>query len=291
MSLQHFPATASIEEIVRCLREHGHVILDELVSTDLMDRAEAELAPYLDAASLGPHAGLGLLTKRTGGLIARSAAVRDLVMNETVVDAARQFLSAASAIHVSLTETIFLSPGSPAQVLHQDDLTYDAFDFGDYDVQLSTLWAMSDYTEAMGATRVVPASHNVGRSREFAHEDTIPAEMKRGSVMLYSAKIYHGSGENRSNEVRKAVNINYAVGWLRQEENQYLSCPPEIARTLPEALLRLMGYQCTAAAGYVVDREEPLGVVLEKFRGAKAKHPPVPGGSPLDNMSDIEDDS
>lgn len=286
MTLQHLPASSSVEDIVACLREHGHVIIDELVSPSVMEQAEAELLPYLDAAEFGPHVGLGLLTKRTGGLIGRSPAVRQLVMNDKVLGAAKAFLSHASAVHVSLTETIFLSPGSPAQVIHQDELTYDGFDFKDYDVQMSTLWAMSDYTAEMGATLVVPESHKLGRGKDFKPADAESAEMKRGSVILYSGKIYHGSGENKSDRVRKAVNINYAVAWLRQEENQYLSCPPEVARTLPEELLRLMGYSCTAAAGYVIDRKEPLSILLPEFVGAPAIHPMVPGGSALDIMAD-----
>ena len=89
----------------------------------------------------------------------------------------------------------------------------------------------------MGATRLIPGSHMLGEGRQFEQSDTVPAEMKRGSVLLYSAKIYHGSGVNRSDKVRKALNVNYNAAWLRQEENQYLSCPPEIARTLPQPLL------------------------------------------------------
>lgn len=285
MPLSHLPASASIDEIADCLRENGHVIIDELAPVSLMEEAESELSPYLEAAHFGPNAGLGLLTKRTGGLIGRSPSARDLVMNEKVLGAAKRFLAHASAIHVSLTETISLSPGSPAQVLHQDELTYDGFDFGGYDVQLSTLWAMSDYTAEMGATLVVPGSHLAGRGRDFKPEDAESAEMKRGSVMLYSGKIYHGSGENKSSRIRKAININYAVAWLRQEENQYLSCPPDIARTLPEDLLRLMGYACTAAAGYVIDRKEPLSVLLPEYRDVLADHPMVPGGSVLDIMA------
>ncbi len=36
--------------------------------------------------------------------------------------------------------------------------------------------------------------------------------------------------------------MSYAVGWLRQAENQYLGVPPEVARSLPEQLQRLVGY-------------------------------------------------
>lgn len=38
------------------------------------------------------------------------------------------------------------------------------------------------------------------------------------------------------------MSITYLLAWLRQEENQYLSCPPEIARELEPALQELLGY-------------------------------------------------
>ena len=38
------------------------------------------------------------------------------------------------------------------------------------------------------------------------------------------------------------INITYALGWLRQEENQYLTCPPEHAKDLSPSLQELAGY-------------------------------------------------
>ena len=132
----------------------------------------------------------------------------------------------------------------------------------DYHVQCNTLWAMTDYSEKMGATRIVPGSHRAGRSVEFDIAASFPAEMEKGSVLVYDGKVYHGGGANRSDRVRSAINLTYALGWLRQEENQFLSCPLEIARTLPDELLRLMGYQCGAfALGYVHGFEDPMTVL------------------------------
>jgi ectoine hydroxylase-related dioxygenase (phytanoyl-CoA dioxygenase family) len=88
---------------------------------------------------------------------------------------------------------------------------------------------------------------------------TTGAVMRKGSVLLYTGSVYHGGGANRSDVHRIGINVGYSLGWLRQEENQYLACPPEIARTLPEGLLRLMGYQRgSVALGYVDDLREPL---------------------------------
>jgi ectoine hydroxylase-related dioxygenase (phytanoyl-CoA dioxygenase family) len=86
--------------------------------------------------------------------------------------------------------------------------------------------------------------------------------MEQGSVLLYTGALYHGGGANRSDAVRLGLNITYNLAWLRQEENQYLSVPREIARELPESLLRLMGYaQGAYALGYVDDLRDPIEVV------------------------------
>ena len=66
--------------------------------------------------------------------------------------------------------------------------------------------------------------------------------MKAGSVLIYNGQVIHSGGENRSNGPRKALNVTYTLGWLRQEENQYLSCPPEIAKDFDQELTDLIGY-------------------------------------------------
>lgn len=265
MDAIHLPKTATPAQIEACLRENGYAIVDDLVSPELMDRVDEELRPFMDAAPFGEDSILGKLTKRTGALIARSPSARELVMNETVLGAAGLLLKHASTIRMHMTQIVALHPGSPAQKLHQDELVWDMFPFPeDYDVQCNTLWAMTDYTEEMGATRLVPGSHRAGKNAVFEYSDSIPAVMRKGSVLLYTGKIYHGSGHNQSDRIRRAVNLTYAVGWVRQEENQYLSCPLEIARTLPDDLLKLMGYQCGAfSLGYIREFEDPMNAIRE----------------------------
>ncbi|NBT26159.1 MAG: hypothetical protein EBT09_06325 [Actinobacteria bacterium] len=51
----------------------------------------------------------------------------------------------------------------------------------------------------------------------------MPVAMPKGSVVLYTGRTIHGGGANRSEHVRRALNVDYVLGWLRQEENQYLS--------------------------------------------------------------------
>jgi ectoine hydroxylase-related dioxygenase (phytanoyl-CoA dioxygenase family) len=120
-------------------------------------------------------------------------------------------------------------------------------------------------TEKTGATRGDPGSHRYDDGL-FEEKDTEPAETSAGSVFFYTGAVYYGGGANRSEAPRYGLNITYARSWLRQEENQYLSVPHEIARELPDPLLRLIGY----ALGYVDDLRDPSGAGARRRSRASA---------------------
>jgi ectoine hydroxylase-related dioxygenase (phytanoyl-CoA dioxygenase family) len=113
--------------------------------------------------------------------------------------------------------------------------------------QLNTIWALTDFTKENGATHVVPGSQNWPDSRRPRPSDFAYAEMERGSALVYTGSVFHCGGANTSKGDRIGMNLTYCLGWLRQEENQYFSCPPEVARTLEPELQQLMGY---ATGGY-----------------------------------------
>jgi hypothetical protein len=260
MAVERLPPDVSGADVAATLARDGCAIVERLASREVLDRTRAELAPHLEATPYGPDDFTGRRTRRTGGLIARSPACRELVMHPLVRDAVGGVLGHASSFQLHLTQVIAIGPGEPGQQIHRDQWAFDFFPFpAGYEVQCNTIWAMTDFTEANGATRIIPGSHRFEDRREFAYADTEPAEMPAGSILFYTGALYHGAGANRSDSVRQGLNITYAVSWLRQEENQYLSCPAEIARTLPDDLLRLMGYARGAyALGYVDDMRDPL---------------------------------
>ncbi|MGN6516494.1 MAG: phytanoyl-CoA dioxygenase family protein [Rhizomicrobium sp.] len=245
------------------LKEDGAAIIDSVLSRDEMDSVAAELAPWIESTPFGPDDFSGRRTKRTGGLVARSPKCRALVMHPLVLGTAENFLGHATSIQLHLTQVIAIGPGEPAQTIHRDQWAFDFFPFPkDYDVQCNTIWAMTDFNEENGATRVIPGSNHFEDRMTFTPADTVPAEMVKGSVLIYSGSVYHGGGANRSQQVRAGINITYNLSWLRQEENQYLSVPPDVARTLPVELLRLIGYRRGAyALGYVDDLRDPIEVV------------------------------
>jgi ectoine hydroxylase-related dioxygenase (phytanoyl-CoA dioxygenase family) len=263
MPITHLPGEAAADEVAGVIGRDGAVIVDGVAEGALLDRIESELRPYLDATPTGPDDFSGNLTRRTGSLIARSPSCRKLVMHPLTVAVARTFLGHATNIQLHLTQAIAIGPGETAQPIHRDQWAFDFFPFPPgYEVQCNTIWAMTDFTEENGGTRVVVGSNAQEDRLSFGPDDTEAAEMARGSVLCYSGSVYHGGGANRSAATRLGLNITYNVAWLRQEENQYLSVPRQVAETLPTDLLRLMGYDRGAyALGYIDDLRDPIEAV------------------------------
>jgi ectoine hydroxylase-related dioxygenase (phytanoyl-CoA dioxygenase family) len=263
MSIRHVVATASADEIAAVISEDGGAIVDCLVPPSVMDRAALELQPYVAATNTGRDDFAGRRTRRTGGLIARSETCRDLVMNTLVLSTAKKMLAHAATFQIHLTQVIAIGPGAPAQPIHRDQWVFDFFKFPKgFEVQLNTIWAMTDFTAQNGATRIIPGSHRFDDGLKFEEKNTEPAEMAKGSVLFYTGSVYHGGGANRSDVTRCGINLTYSLSWLRQEENQYLSVPLSVAGPLPVDLLRLMGYSYGGyALGYVDDVRDPIKVV------------------------------
>jgi Phytanoyl-CoA dioxygenase (PhyH) len=260
VSIPRFSAPVPPEKVAAALTDQGVAIVEQLEPPQRLAAAVRELAPWAEATPTGSDAFAGLRTRRTGGLIARSPTCRELVAHPFVLDVVGRVLGHASNFQLHLTQLIAIGPGEPAQLIHRDQWAFDFFPFpAGYEVQCNTIWAASDFSEENGATRVAPGSNRRPDKLQLGEADTLPAEMPAGSLVFYTGSLYHGAGANRSQQVRYGLNLTYALGWLRQEENQYLSVPPEIARTLPDPLLRLMGYARGAyALGYVDDVRDPL---------------------------------
>jgi ectoine hydroxylase-related dioxygenase (phytanoyl-CoA dioxygenase family) len=132
-------------------------------------------------------------------------------------------------------------PGQGAQPIHRDRWAWGKH-LSHVEPQLNTIWALTDFTEANGATQVVPGSVAWPDGRQAEPGEIARAVMNKGSVLVYLGSVFHGGGANVSGEDRWGLNITYALGWLRQEENQYLSCPPDVAAGLEPELQALLGY-------------------------------------------------
>ncbi len=249
--LTHLPADTDIDTLMTVLRRDGALIVDDVLDTATLAALRAEVDPYIAATPPGSDDFTGRQTTRTGALVARSPTTRALVMSPLIRAAADALLLPfCERWQLHLTQLIRIRPGQPAQYIHRDRWAWGTH-LGHLEPQLNTIWAVTDFTRANGATQVVPSSLDWPDARRPEPHEIGYAEMRAGSVLVYSGGVFHGGGANSSDDDRIGLNLTYTLGWLRQEENQYLACPPDVARTLPADLQAVIGYAMGSyALGY-----------------------------------------
>jgi ectoine hydroxylase-related dioxygenase (phytanoyl-CoA dioxygenase family) len=244
MGITAFTADDSIADIVAALRRDGAVILQKLVSPALADAVAAELRPFFDAEGTKPQSDFnGYRTLRISGILARSRASAELIGHPRLLEIADAILlEYCISYRIGSTTGIEIWPGEKPQVLHRDDGIYPLRMPG-MELQISTNWALTDFTLENGATRVIPGSHQWKEPGHSTEEGVVQTPMPKGSVLVYLGSVMHGGGANATNRPRMGLVNTYSLGWLRQEENQYLMVPREMAASYPDPIQRLMGYQ------------------------------------------------
>ena len=248
--VKHITIDTPDEEALRIIDEDAAVIIDDVISETEIDKILNELDPFIKGNLKGADEFTGFQTTRVGALIARSHGCRDLAIHTKINALASQFLEPhCDNYQLHFTSLISIGPGETKQILHRDRGLWGGYISRKIETQFAVVWAATDFTFENGATQLVPGSHKWDARREALEDEIAYAEMKKGSVLIYTGSVLHGGGDNISDEIRSGIFIHYAPGWIRQQENQYLSCPPEVAKELTPELRSLIGY---SKGGYVM---------------------------------------
>ena len=244
MALKYFDKTTAIETIIAALRRDGAVVVNELAEPELLDAVAAELRPKFDeAASLKKSAFDGSRTNRYNGVLRGAPSAAELVEHDMLIAVANDIMLPHCATYqVGSMTAIEILPGESIQALHRDDSLYP-IEMAGMELQLGVMWALNDFTEENGATRVIPDSHRFLRSWHLPDLSAWEAAvMPKGSALFYMGSTWHGGGANTSNKPRAGLINTYSLGWLRQEANQYIETPSEVAVNFSPRLRALLGY-------------------------------------------------
>ena len=241
--LAHFGRESAAPALLEALVRDGAVIVDGLLERGAVDAIAREATPFLERSTPSQEDFGGTQTVRSGALVARLPACRPVVQHPLVIALARKLLGPwCERFHLNVSQLIQILPGESSQPLHRDRLVWGRHLPREIEPQLNSLWALTDFRNDNGATRVIPGSQRGDWQCEPDEAACVQAVMRAGSVLIYTGSVTHGGGANRSPAARLGMNFTYSLAWLRQEENQFLSCPPELARTLAPELQELLGY-------------------------------------------------
>ena len=230
--------TADIASVVRLLERDGFAIVEDYLSEEQVAAKRADLQRILDELPTGRNDFEGTSTKRIYALFAKTRAFDAEAIDPLVVGVLDRVLGPAQ---LSAPVGISIGPGETAQPLHTDDAVYP-LPAPKPELVLNTMWALDDFTEANGATRVVPGSHRWATPPSEEEAEVVRAVMPAGSVMFFLGSVTHGGGANDTDRSRLGVILEYCAAWLRPQENHVLGVPRSIVRELPEQLQEMLGY-------------------------------------------------
>jgi ectoine hydroxylase-related dioxygenase (phytanoyl-CoA dioxygenase family) len=250
--LKQYRPSDGIVAIMDGLAEDGGVIVRDFIDASLVERLNAELEAHIQKTA--PGAGLddeiastfwGSRTKRFTRLAARTPSFAELLDHDLMHQWASRALKQGYWLNTG--QAMIVGPGEKGQVLHRDIALWPMFVEGAKDApeaMVSILLALSDFTEAVGATRVVTGSHLWDDFRRSPDPDNhVSAVMPAGSALLYLGKTVHAAGANvTQNSWRRGLHMSFVLGWLTPEEASPIGVPWEIARTYPLRVQQMLGY-------------------------------------------------
>ena len=260
--------TTSTDAIEAILNRDGCVIIRDMFTHAAVDALMDDLGPHIERRLSGNHEFVGRHTKRLPTLITKSPRVGDFFADDRVLNIMDRLLGPyCESILLSNNSLFVIGPNETPQGFHRDDVLFPFEHPSTKQCHITSLCALTDFTAENGATRVVPGSHLWDDERRPTEEEAVQAIMSKGSVYVQLGATYHGGGANTTkDEWRVGMFNSYILGWLRQEQNFYLTVPPEIAKTLPDKVARLIGYQIHLPfLGYVHDLQDPH-VLLEGYQ-------------------------
>jgi ectoine hydroxylase-related dioxygenase (phytanoyl-CoA dioxygenase family) len=251
MSIEFFDRDVETGQVVAALERDGAAVVRHQIEAELADQVLSELQEPFDQLGTFDQSDFnGYKTRRVSSILAVSPTSAELVGHRRVTEVADAILLPHCVNYrIGSLTGIEIHPGEGDQLLHSDDGIYPVRIPG-LELQVSAMWPLHDFNEENGATRVVPGSHDRKvRASYPGEQNPVLACMPKGSVLFYLGSTLHGGGANRSQAPRAGLINTYALGWLRQEENQYLNVPRQIAESYPQHIQDLLGYRTHGLLG------------------------------------------
>jgi len=242
---------------VKQIEEDGYAIVEDAVEADLVDALCRDLERLEGELAIVPADNdfEGRSTVRIYNLLAQGELYQRIPVHENVLAVVEKVLDPGCL--VSSLSSIAIGPGETAQPIHSDDQLIPLPKPHPPTV-CNTMWALTDFTEENGATRLIPGSHLRDRSPDYGRPyDTMAAEMRKGSVLVWHGSLWHGGGANTTDRRRVGIAMNYCAGYIRQQENQQLGIPREVAQNFGPRLKELVGYGVYMGLIGHIDKRNP----------------------------------
>jgi len=257
----------ALQQHLERIETDGFTIVEDAIEPDLVDALAEDLLRLERELGIVPSSNEfeGERTVRVYNLLAHGGLYQRVPVHPSVLPIVEGVLDRGCL--VSSLSSISIGPGEKAQPIHADDILIP-LEKPHVPIVCNSMWALTDFTEENGATRVVRGTHRRESPVYGKHYESEPAEMRKGSVLMWNGSLWHGGGANRTRERRVGIAMNYCAGYIRQQENQQLGIPREVAKGFSPRLRELVGYGIYSGLIGHIDKQSPA-TLLDGKRDTK----------------------
>lgn len=265
--------TKDLERCKRDLSDWGYCIVADVVDAEERKRARDRLdeqarlereqgVAWLGNGGRGGNTWLGYpkegepepVWQGIRTLVNKGRPFIDLIMNAKIRDLMKHTFG-KHPYYLMSANGLIIRKGAVAMFTHTDQ---QMVPFSTpIPVIANAMVCLSDFTEANGATRVVPGSHKnpdpplveVDVKARHAYNpapiESVPAEAPAGSAIIFEGRLWHSSGASLSDDVRYSITIAYMLAWLRQQDCYPASLHDDIYAGLSDDERSIIGFQDT----------------------------------------------
>jgi len=113
-----------------------------------------------------------------------------------------------------------------------------------YPTNFGVIWTLDNFTIENGGTYVLPGSHNskIEPTENIFNNNSVQIVCKKGSFILFNARVWHRGGVNNSSEFRHALTMNVCRPYMKQRFDWVRFIPKSITDKLNEQARRIIGF-------------------------------------------------
>jgi ectoine hydroxylase-related dioxygenase (phytanoyl-CoA dioxygenase family) len=256
-----------LEPTLDALRREGCAIVEDALDRDLLEGTRT--AMYGARERILSEVGSDRL-ERAGELGVLRLMLRyderffALLENEPVLAIVDETVSPTAILH--LQNGLILPSFPPGGVpdtfqtnFHRDFPRY----LGGYLASINTFLAIDEFTEANGATLLVPGSHQRADppDHEVMESVAVPATCPAGSIIVFDSTLWHAAGANHSGRDRLAINQQFTRSFIKQQIDYVRALGDEVVLSQQPRTQQLLGWYTrvvTSLDEYYVPAEERL---------------------------------